>query len=247
MKPKKILIVGASSGIGKATAIMLASQGFQLVLMSRSVEKLTEVSQQCSGDGHQVFSVDVTDEEALYNAIAESLQDGIPYDGFVYSAGMEATIPSKLIKKEYLERVLSVNSIPAVLISKCLLKKNYLSSEGASFVFVSSVMGHLGQTAKTAYCMSKHALSGISKALALELAPKNVRVNCVLPGMVKTDMSIKILESISQENIQKIESMHPLGLGQPEDVANTIKFLLSEDSKWITGVDIPVDGGYSAQ
>ena len=76
-------------------------------------------------------------------------------------------------------------------------------------------MGHLGQTAKTAYCMSKHAIVGIMRALALELAPKNIRVNCVSPGMVKTDMSIKILESISEDNVSKIESMHPLGLGEP--------------------------------
>lgn len=95
--------------------------------------------------------------------------------------------------------------------------------------------------------MSKHAIVGIMRALALELAPKNIRVNCVSPGMVKTDMSIKILESISEDNVSKIESMHPLGLGEPNDVAEAISFLLSDNSKWITGVELPVDGGYSVQ
>ena len=247
MQGKKILIIGASSGIGRETAITLAEEGADLVLMSRNLEKLNEVVSLCKRGNHRVFSVDVTDEKAMIQALTESIKtDGKPYDGFVYSAGMEATIPSKLLKKDFLQRVLDVNTIPIILISNFLLKKGNYSSSGASFVFVSSVMGHLGQPAKTAYCMSKHAIVGITKSLALELAPKKIRVNCVSPGMVKTEMSLEILESISEENVQQIESMHPLGIGMPKDVANAIEFLLSDKSSWITGIDLYVDGGYSA-
>ncbi len=247
MKGKKILIVGASSGLGRETALNLAKQGADLVLISRDTEKLNALASQLEVGKYQIFPADVTNEELLNKALSDSVADGVPYNGFVYSAGIEATIPSKLLKKATLEKVMDVNAYPAVLITKFLLKKGNFDPVGGSLVFISSVMGHLGQTAKTAYCMSKHAIVGIMRALALELAPKNIRVNCVSPGMVKTDMSIKILESISEDNVSKIESMHPLGLGEPNDVAEAISFLLSDNSKWITGVELPVDGGYSVQ
>ena len=247
MKGKKILIVGASSGLGRETALNLAKQGADLVLISRDTEKLNALASQLEVGKYQIFPADVTNEEVLNKALSDSVADGVPYNGFVYSAGIEATITSKLLKKATLEKVMDVNAYPAVLITKFLLKKGNFDPVGGSLVFISSVMGHLGQTAKTAYCMSKHAIVGIMRALALELAPKNIRVNCVSPGMVKTDMSIKILESISEDNVSKIESMHPLGLGEPNDVAEAISFLLSDNSKWITGVELPVDGGYSVQ
>lgn len=248
MLGKKILIFGASSGIGRETAIMLSEQGAELVMLSRNINKLEEVLAKCKKGNHQIFSVDVTDEEAVATAIAKSVEkDGKPFDGFVFSVGIEATIPSKLIKKQYLENVLQTNSIPTILISRILINKKIFFTNGGSIVFVSSVMGHLGQVAKAAYCMSKHAMVGASKALALEFAPKKIRVNCVSPGMVKTEMSLKIIESISEESIKKIEDLHPLGLGSPKDIAEAIIFLLSDKSRWITGTELVVDGGYSTQ
>jgi NAD(P)-dependent dehydrogenase (short-subunit alcohol dehydrogenase family) len=245
---KKVLIVGASSGIGKATAIRLAETGASLVLASRNTDKLNDVLSLCEGNGHQVFALDVKDEQAIDEIVAAAVQfDGIPFDGFVYSAGQEGTIPLKFIKKDFLEDILSVNTIPVVLLTKALLKKGHFSKEGGSLVYVSSVMGGLGQPAKTAYCMSKGALVAIAKALALELASKKIRVNCVSPGMVITEMSEKLLESISDENKAEILKMHPLGLGSVDDIANGIEFLLSDKGKWITGTDFLIDGGYSAQ
>ncbi len=114
-------------------------------------------------------------------------------------------------------------------------------------MFISSVMGSLGQPAKAAYCMSKGGLVAASKALALELANKKIRVNCISPGMVTTEMSSKILDSVSEESANEIKRMHPLGIGDVKDIVNGIEFLLSEKSKWITGIDLLIDGGYSAQ
>lgn len=244
----KILIVGASSGIGKATAIDLAKKGAKLVLIARSEDKLEEVLKSCEGSGHNYFAVDVKNEKQLEEVISSSAKEtGEPFTGFVYAAGREGTIPLKFVKSDFLIDILQVNTIPALLITKILQKKGNFSSEGGSIVFISSVMGNLGQPAKAAYCMSKGGLVAVSKALALELASKKIRVNCISPGMVTTEMSSKILDSISEENIKEIKKMHPLGIGEVEDVVNGIIFLISDKSKWITGIDLLIDGGYSAQ
>lgn len=245
---QKILIVGASSGIGKATAIRLSKAGAKLVLIARSEDKLKEVIASCEGNGHQYFVIDVKDEKSIDEAITKSAKEiEEPFTGFVYSAGQEGTIPLKFAKSDFLTDILQVNTIPALLITKVLQKKGNFSSEGGSVVFISSVMGSLGQPAKAAYCMSKGGLVAASKALALELASKRIRVNCISPGMVITEMSSKILDSVSEDSVKEIKRMHPLGIGDVEDVVNGIEFLISNKSKWITGIDLLIDGGYSAQ
>ncbi|WP_407404334.1 SDR family NAD(P)-dependent oxidoreductase [Chryseobacterium sp.] len=248
LKNQKILIIGASSGIGKAAAIKLAKEGARVVLVARSEDKLKEVIESCPGEGHQYFAIDVKDEKLLDNAILAASKDiDEPFTGLVYSAGREGTIPLKFVKNDLLNDILQVNTIPAILITKILQKKGVFALDGGSIVFISSVMGNLGQPAKVAYCMSKGALVAASKALALELAPKKIRVNCISPGMVTTEMSSKVLDSISEESILNIKRMHPLGIGNVDDIVNGIQFLLSEKSKWITGIDLVIDGGYSAQ
>jgi NAD(P)-dependent dehydrogenase (short-subunit alcohol dehydrogenase family) len=245
---QKVLIIGASSGIGKASAINLSKKGAKVVLVARSEDKLKEVITSCQGEGHSYYAIDVKDESGLDEAITNSVKEtGEPFTSFVYSAGQEGTIPLKFAKSDFLNDILQVNTIPALLITKLLMKKNNFSKEGGSIVFISSVMGSLGQPAKSAYCMSKGALTAASKALALELASKKIRVNCVSPGMVITEMSLKILNSITEENVNEIKRMHPLGVGDVEDVVNGIEFLISDRSKWITGIDLLIDGGYSAQ
>lgn len=244
---QKILMVGASSGIGRSTAIRLAANGAKLVLIARTEEKLKEVIQSC-GSGHKYYAIDLKDEEALENAINDSVkEDGLPFNAFVFSAGQEGTLPLKFLKTNFLEDLLKVNTIPALTITKILQKKGNFSTDGGALVFVSSIMGSLGQPAKSAYCMTKGGLVSMSKALALELAPKKIRVNCVSPGMVMTEMSEKIIESIGEVAAENVKKMHPLGIGEVDDVVDAIEFLVSKKSKWITGTDVIVDGGYSAQ
>ncbi|MDL1914032.1 MAG: SDR family oxidoreductase [Bergeyella sp.] len=248
MEGKKILLIGGSSGIGSATAVHLSKCGAKLVLISRNANKLKEVVSKCHGTGHEIFSADVQDDKEIELFLEQNVKGTAQcIDGMVYCVGKEGTIPVKLLKKRTLEDIISVNTVPAVLISKILLKNGILNKNGGAFVFISSVMGSLGQPAKVAYCMSKGALNAATKALALELAPKNIRVNSISPGMVVTEMSQKILNSIDEESINNIKKMHPLGLGSVDDVANGVEFLLSDNSKWITGIDLLIDGGYSAQ
>jgi len=130
---------------------------------------------------------------------------------------------------------------------KELLKKSTFSSTGGSIVWLGSVMGSLGQKGKIAYTSSKAAVEGLVKSLALELAGKNIRVNCVAPGIVETPLTSELFSKISEDSIKSIEAMHPLGFGKPEDIANLICFLLSDQSKWITGTTHYIDGGYHIQ
>lgn len=123
-------------------------------------------------------------------------------------------------------------------------KKKY-SNNGASIVLLSSVMGILGQSGKVGYCSSKAAILGLVKSSTIELVKRKIRVNCILPGIVKTEMTEKLFNNLSKENINKIEKMHPLGFGEVEDIYQVILFLISSNSRWITGQEFIVDGGYS--
>jgi NAD(P)-dependent dehydrogenase (short-subunit alcohol dehydrogenase family) len=126
------------------------------------------------------------------------------------------------------------------------ITKNTNISTNASIIYISSIVAILGQPGKTAYSASKGALIAAAKCLALELAPKGIRVNTILPALVETDMSSKILESLSEEGKNNILKMHPLGFGRPIDIANSAAFLLSSAARWITGSEFLIDGGYSA-
>jgi NAD(P)-dependent dehydrogenase (short-subunit alcohol dehydrogenase family) len=164
----------------------------------------------------------------------------------VHSAGIERTMPIKASTPEVFKEMFEINVFAGFEIARILSRKNIVDPMGASFIFLSSVKGKLGDPGKVAYCSSKSALLAGVRAMALELAGKKIRCNCVLPGIVTTPMTEKLFESIPPETKQKIIDMHPLGLGSPEDVANLISFLMSDQASWITGSEYVIDGGYSA-
>lgn len=243
---KKILVTGASSGIGQSIAQLASESGAYVVLMARRENALAETITKLKGSQHQYYGVDVTEDDRVKEVIKQAISDGVPFDGFVHSAGSELTVPLKLLSRNTFEKVLSVNAFAAFNIAKLLIQKGNLNPQGASFVFISSVMAALGQAAKIGYCASKGALTSGAKAMALELAPRNIRVNTILPGMVESEMSLELLKNLDEENVNKIKAMHPLGIGKVEDVAYSALYLLSDISKWVTGTSMFVDGGYSA-
>lgn len=246
LKTRNILITGASSGIGRQCAISCSRMGARLVLVALEKDKLEETLSMLEGSGHLFFEQDVTEYDKLEPIIRDAVEKIGPFSGFIHSAGIEMSRPLKVLKAENYEKVIGVNAISAFEIIRILSKIKYLSPEGASYVMISSVMGALGDIGNVAYCSSKGALLSAGKAMALELAPKKIRVNCVLPGVVETEMSQLLFQSISDESKNAILRMHPLGLGKPEDIANACIFLLSDASRWITGTNFYVDGGYSA-
>jgi len=247
LKGRNILITGASSGIGKATAIHLSRVGANIIMVARNEERLQITKGLLHPGNHIAISQDITDFLSLKNTIEEVGSQIGKIAGFVHCAGIEKTIPLNMMNLEIYNQLFNTNALAAFEISKILSRKKYLPQDGASFVFISSVMGSNGQTGKIGYCSSKSALIGGAKAMALELAKKKIRVNTISPGMVKTEMSEKMFSTLPEATILEMNKMHPLGIGQPEDIANACEFLLSDKAKWITGIDMLIDGGYSAK
>jgi len=247
LQNKTILITGASSGIGRECVITCVKMGAQVILIDRNLKELEKTSALVGDKKSLYYGSDVTDYPNLEVIIKDAVSKLGKISGFIHSAGIGMTKPIKLLKIEDYIKVISINTISAFEIVRILSKKSNLPEDGASYVFISSVMGKFGDTGNVAYCSSKGALLPGAKAMALELARKRIRINCVLPGVVKTEMSEKLFETITEEAKEDLMKKHPLGFGRPNDVALACVYLLSDAAKWITGTDLFVDGGYSCQ
>lgn len=246
LKNKLIIVTGASSGIGRATSILCSRLGARVILIARNKERLAHVYKELSGEGHHVISFDVTELSTIPDIVQEIKLKSGKIDGFVHSAGISITLPLRANKPEKLMKIFTVNTGSAFEFVRILSKKKY-SNDSASFVLLSSIMGVVGEIGLSSYCASKGALISGTKALALELAARKQRINCVSPAMVETEMLTKEFSVLTEEQIQSKVARHPLGFGSPEDVANSIVFLFSDSSKWITGTNLVVDGGFSAR
>ncbi|MFD0700098.1 SDR family NAD(P)-dependent oxidoreductase [Myroides pelagicus] len=243
LEGKTILITGASSGIGLACVELLDKMGANLVLIGRSREKLESIRLTSKGK-HHLVSVDVTDYEEVNKALSSL---NLIYDGIIHSAGISTTLPLKYINPANIDKFMQTNVYGAVNLTKLVTGMKFRNKEGMSVVFISSVMGIVGESGKTIYSLTKGALISGSKSLALELASKKIRVNCISPGVVETPMSGNAVYAKSEDAYSRVEKLHPLGLGKPEDIANTCVFLLSDEARWITGTNVIVDGGYTAK
>lgn len=243
---KNILITGASSGIGRQCAITSSALGAFVILVGRSTERLKATAKLLNSTKYTILATDITDYDKTVLGIENSIGD-LKIDGLIHAAGISTTLPLRNLTPEKLQPFFETNVFAAINITKWLTKKKYANPKGMSIVFLASVMGIVGELGKTTYSLTKGALVAGTKSLALELASKNMRVNCISPGVVETPMSANAVYSQNEDAYSKIKSLHPLGLGKPEDVANACAFLLSDGSRWITGTNLIVDGGYTAR
>ena len=246
LKGKTILITGASSGIGRACAVECSKAGAFILAFGRNKERLQETIQGLNGEG-KTFSVDLTNTDEVDDVMKSLENDGITIDGVIHSAGISTTLPLRMVTPDKIQPLFEVNVSSAIYLSKWVTRKKMVPENGSSIVFLSSVMGSVGEAGKTIYSITKGAVLAASRSMAVELASKNIRVNCISPGVVETPMTDDAVYSRNEEARKKIENLHPLGIGKPEDVANAAIYLLSDASGWVTGTNLFVDGGYTAR
>jgi 3-oxoacyl-[acyl-carrier-protein] reductase len=236
LQGKHILVTGASSGMGRVLAQMIASQGGIVALLARNEERLNETLQSLDGTGHQVLVCDLTDEEQLKAAVSNME----PLDGVVLCAGINEFVPVKFIKQEKINKMFQTNYFSQLILLQMLLKKKLLN-KGASVVFISSVSSVMGVQGTLLYASSKGAINSAVRVLASELAGQKIRVNAILPGIVRTEMLSGT--NITEEQFTKQEELYPLGLGTPQDVGHAVLFHLFDASRWLTGQCMILDGG----
>jgi len=237
LKNKTILVTGATSGIGRATAILCDQLGANVIITGRSVEELNKTKAVLKNKT-EAHTADLSNEEEINQLITK-----LPIiNGFVHCAGIISPLPIKFLKAKHIDEIFKINFSSAVLISSGLLSAKKLT-EGASVVFISSVSAEHPYTGGSLYTSSKAALESFAKGLALETSSKKIRVNTISPALVRTKIWDQAEQIYSKEKVSEIESRYPLGIGEPIDVANTAAFLLSAASKWITGSIIKMDGG----
>ncbi len=240
-----ILVTGASSGIGRETARLLSQLGARVVLVGRNEERLAETLRSLDGDGHRAEPFDLSSTDEIPRWLKSISGSSGPLHGLVHSAGIHKLRPLRVLSSQTVEEVMRINVGAAIGLAKGFCQKG-VGAPGGSIVFLSSVTGLVGQAGIAAYAASKGAIVAVTKALAVELAGDHIRVNCVAPGVVKTEMGQGLLDKLTPEQGAALEAMHLLGFGSARDVSCAIAFLLAETARWITGTVLVVDGGYTA-
>jgi NAD(P)-dependent dehydrogenase (short-subunit alcohol dehydrogenase family) len=243
---KTIVVSGASSGIGRAIAVHLARQGAGLVLIGRNRDRLEDTAHHAGACACRIVPLDLTDVTAIMPAVKEAAPAVGRLYGLCHAAGTVETLPLSATSPEKLQAMMQVNYVAGMELARSVTRRDLLSEEGGSVLFISAIYGLIGKPGQIAYSGSKGAVIAAARAMAIELARRNVRVNVLSPGMVRTEMTERTLTGLSTQQVHALKDTHPLGFGSPDDVAHAATFLLSPESKWITGANLVVDGGCSA-
>jgi len=246
LQGKNILVTGASSGIGKGIAIFLSKLGANVIMAARNEEKLKETYNELEKGNHSYYLIDLNNLDEIEGMLSDICSSGRKLNGIVHSAGISRTVPIQYLKLEDLKSIMTVNFYAFVELVKHFSKRKY-NDNGGSIVAISSISSKVGARGLAAYCASKGALESAIRAMALELAPRNIRINSVAPSMIKTQIYDGLLDIVNNNDFEAdLKKRQIMGLGSPEDVASAAAFLLSDASRFITGTSIIVDGGYLA-
>ncbi len=237
---KTVLITGASSGIGQATAIECSRMGAKVIITGRNIERLQQTFDQLEGEGHVQIPLDIS----IMDGIIELIEAVPKIDCLLNNAGITTAKPISFISEEELTNMFNINTNAPIHLTNILIKKKKIA-KGGSIVFTSSIGRYMVAPGNSMYAATKGALSAFMKGAALELAVKQIRCNAVLPGMIETPI-MKGKESISEEQWEINKLSYPLKrFGTPQEVAYLIVYLFSDASKFMTGSEIVIDGGRS--
>ena len=237
LEGKTVLVTGASSGIGRGIVIACSKMGAKVIANGRNEEKLTETKSLCDPERCETMIGDLTD----FAKMAELVSEMPKLDGVVHCAGIGERTLCKMMTEADLDRMMTVNFKAPVMLQTELLKQKKLN-KGGSVVFVASIAQDSPSIGNALYAASKGALISYAQCLQLELAPRLIRVNCISPAMIWTDLIFK--GGITEEQLKEDEKKYPLKrYGRPEDVANLVIYLLSDASAWMTGSNVKITGG----
>lgn len=248
LENKVIIVTGASSGIGAQCAIDCSRMGAKVVLVARNEERLQHTLSQMDGEGHLLLPFDLSVSDGLKEAIKGVVEKVGKINGVVNCAGISSVTPLKLVTDELLDQFFHTNVYSAINLSREVTRiGNYDKEGGCSIIFFASIMGICGDKCKTVYSATKGALISAARSMACELAKNKIRVNVVSPGAIETPINAKLPHMADPELRKELEEKHLLGLGECSDVSNACIYLLSDASRWITGQNLVVDGGYSCK
>ena len=237
LEGKTILVTGASSGIGRGIAIACSKMGATIVINGRNEQRLAETKKDLEGDNHMSLVADLSDSQSLLSMVAQLPK----LNGIVHCAGIGQRVLCKQLQEEDVDDMMGVNFKAPVMLQTEILKQKKIS-KGASVVFIASIASSSPTVGNAIYSASKGAVISYANCLALELAPRQIRVNCILPAMIWTDLIFK--GGLTEEELREDEKKYPLKrYGKPEDVANLAIYLLSDAAEWMTGSSIKITGG----
>ena len=248
LEGKVIVISGAASGIARQCAISCSKMGAKLILLDMNDEGLKEtITMVDSPDDHYIACVNLLDYERVSQVVKEGVEKVGRITGVLNCAGISTTNLFKLTKPEELDKFFKVNVYTGYFLTQECTKMGNFSKEGGSIVFFSSVAGSYGEVGKATYGMTKASLLNLAKHLACELSRKNIRVNSISPGAICTPINMNLPHMKDPEKRAVLEAQHLLGLGETIDIANACIYLLSDASRWVTGTNLFVDGGFSVR
>lgn len=244
---KYVMVTGATSGIGHAISVELSRQNARVILLGHDEKRLAEAVNELGGTGHHTLCLDLRQVASIDSLLKETVKTTGRIYGLCHCAGIVETRPLASAKAEGIKAMYDINVVAGIELARFLSRRDVAFEGGGSFLFISSVYSMVGMPGQIGYSASKGAILAAARSMAVELARRNIRVNVLSPGLIKTKMTQDAFSRLSGEQVKAIEDAHPLGVGKPEDVARAAVFLLAPQSAWITGTNLVIDGGYTAQ
>jgi NAD(P)-dependent dehydrogenase (short-subunit alcohol dehydrogenase family) len=240
---ERILLVGATSGIGYQIADTLIKAGYEVVLVGRNVQKLQKMASSLKLSHDYIFEFDnenIDDVKSLFSNIVDSIGK---LNSMIFCAGFHEVKPLRVAKPSDFSRAFKLNTESAFVFSKFFSSSLYSSGESRSIVYIASIASIVGEPGLIGYSAAKAGLVAGARCMAIELANKRIRVNCVSPGWVNTEHADLVKQKLGDERVAEIRNSYPLGFGEPQYIADACEFLISKKSQWITGQNLVVDGG----